>query len=85
MVVVRETFHGDLLEIDQLVREMAAETGGRVAWNLLSAVVIAAFLGLGYIAFDSATRGQFTWQLRLFAVIAFASLWFAASALNRYW
>jgi hypothetical protein len=55
-----------------------------LAFSLLSALAIGGFLGLGYVAFDSMTRGHFTWQLRILGVVAFLAMWLAASAL-RHW
>jgi hypothetical protein len=43
--------------------------------NLLSGALIAAFLGVGYIALDAGTRGHFTWSLRILTVLTFALLW----------
>ncbi len=49
--------------------------------NLLSGALIAAFLGIGYIALDAGTRGHFTWSLRILTVLAFALLWALTAAL----
>lgn len=50
--------------------------------SLLTAVVIASFLGVGYVFLDASTRGQFTWPLRIVAVVAFAAIYVAMSALR---
>lgn len=43
-------------------------------WSVISAVALAAMIYLGYLFLDAGTRGQFTWLLRLFAVVAFATI-----------
>lgn len=43
---------------------------------------IAAFLGVGYVFLDASTRGQFTWPLRLVAVVAFAAIYVAMASLR---
>jgi hypothetical protein len=50
--------------------------------SLLTAAVIAAFLGVGYVFLDASTRGHFTWPLRIAAVAAFAAIYVAMSALR---
>ncbi len=59
----------------------SAKRGG-VIWGLLTAVEIAAFLMLGYVFLDSATRGQFTWPLRIASAVAFAGIYVAMSSLR---
>jgi len=48
---------------------------------LVSATLLAAFLFLGYLFLDGGTRGQFTWSLRITALIVFLS----ASAMLMWW
>lgn len=50
--------------------------------SLLTAAVIAAFLAVGYVFLDASTRGQFTWSLRIVALVAFAAIYVAMSALR---
>ncbi len=50
--------------------------------SLLTAAVIAAFLAVGYVFLDASTRGHFTWPLRIVAVVAFAAIYVAMSALR---
>ncbi len=55
---------------------------GGVLWSVLTAVEIAAFLCVGYVFLDGATRGQFTWALRIASVAAFAAIWVAMASLR---
>lgn len=58
-------------------------TGSSPASTALTAIAIAAFLAVGYVFFDAATRGQFTWRLRMFAVVAFAAICVALQYLHQ--
>lgn len=51
--------------------------------RLLTGVAIAAFLCVGYVFLDAATRGQFTWRLRIVAVVAFAAICVALQSLHQ--
>jgi len=37
---------------------------------------------VGYVFLDAGTRGQFTWRLRIMAVVAFAATWVAIASLR---
>jgi hypothetical protein len=43
-------------------------------WTVISGVVLAVMIYLAYLFLDAGTRGQFTWPLRLFAVLAFVGI-----------
>ena len=43
-------------------------------WMAICAATLAAMIFLAYLFLDSGTRGQFTWPLRIFAVVAFVGL-----------
>lgn len=61
-----------------------ANRAGRtsILHNILTAVEIAAFLCVAYVFMDGATRGQFTWSLRLVSVVAFAAIYVALTSLR---
>lgn len=65
-----------------LPRFMRGERGGSLAFTVVMALAIAAFLGVGYVFLDAATRGQFTWRLRIAAVVAFAAVCVAMASLR---
>ena len=43
-------------------------------WTLVSAIALAAMVYLAYLFLDAGTRGQFTWPLRIFSVVAFVGI-----------
>lgn len=45
-----------------------------VSWPVVSAAALAAMIYLAYLFLDAGTRGQFTWLLRLFSVVAFLAI-----------
>ena len=53
-----------------------------MAFTVVMALAIAAFLGVGYVFLDAGTRGQFTWRLRIAAVVAFAAVCVAMASLR---
>lgn len=61
-----------------------ANRAGRtsILHNILTALEIAAFLCVAYVFMDGATRGQFTWSLRLVSVVAFAAIYVALTSLR---
>ena len=53
-----------------------------LVWNSLLGLAIAALLYVGYAFLDAATRGHFTWRLRVVSIIAFVSLCAALAVLR---
>jgi len=45
-----------------------------VSWTVVSAAALAAMIYLAYLFLDAGTRGQLTWLLRLFSVVAFLAI-----------
>lgn len=43
-------------------------------WTIVSAIALAAMIYLAYLFLDAGTRGQFTWPLRIFSVVAFVGI-----------
>lgn len=43
-------------------------------WTIVSAIALAAMVYLAYLFLDAGTRGQFTWPLRVFSVVAFVGI-----------
>ncbi len=60
----------------------ALGVGESVVSTLLMALVIAVFLGVGYVFLDAGTRGQFTWTLRIVTLFAFAAAYVAMVSLR---
>lgn len=50
--------------------------------SLLLAVMIGAFLCVGYVFLDASTRGQFTWPLRIASLAAFGAICVAMETLR---
>jgi hypothetical protein len=43
-------------------------------WTIVSGIALAAMIYLAYLFLDAGTRGQFTWPLRVFSVVAFVGI-----------
>ena len=59
-----------------------APVRGSIVWNGLLALALAALLYVGYAFLDAATRGHFTWRLRILSVTAFVVFCAAMAALR---
>jgi hypothetical protein len=54
----------------------------RNLWAAVSVVVLGVMIFLGYLFLDSGTRGQFTWTLRIAAVVGFVGICILLLALH---
>lgn len=61
---------------ESVQQRKAAPHAARLAphWTLVSAITLAAMIYLAYLFLDAGTRGQFTWPLRVFSVVAFVGI-----------
>jgi hypothetical protein len=66
----------------KLARRDPGIARGSPIWSVATALVLAAFLFVGYILLDASTRGQFTWSLRILSALAFVAIVWAMAALR---